>query len=355
MAKDFVSVLIDTYNHERFIEEAVSSVLAQDFPAADREVIVVDDGSTDRTPEILSKFASQVRILRKPNGGQASAFNQGIPECRGEIVAFLDGDDWWAPQKLSRVVQAMTANRSLGIVGHGIVQFSTDGSTRLEAPDKAERFTLDCLAAARLFRMRKSFLGTSRMVIRADLLRRIGPVPTTLTIEADEYLFTLGAALGEVMILPETLTYYRLHGTNLYNAGGGDCTGLRRKGQVVHALASSLRSELPMRGVIPQVIQCVVEIVQAESDQIRLTLDGGAPWETVQVERKIYRIMHEGAPFSHRLFKNLIMLFALMLPPRWFYAGRRWLGSKKWYNRARRLFLPVPKLSRVAGPEEFKA
>jgi len=93
MSAPLVSVLIDTYNHERFIEEAVNSVLAQDFPASDREILVVDDGSTDRTPEILRRFEPQIRVLRKPNGGQASAFNHGIPECRGEIVAFLDGDD----------------------------------------------------------------------------------------------------------------------------------------------------------------------------------------------------------------------------------------------------------------------
>jgi glycosyltransferase involved in cell wall biosynthesis len=80
----FVSVLIDTYNHDRYIEEAVSSVLAQDFPSADREILVVDDGSTDKTPELLKKFEPHVRILRKANGGQASAFNLGIPECRGE-------------------------------------------------------------------------------------------------------------------------------------------------------------------------------------------------------------------------------------------------------------------------------
>ena len=95
-----VTVLIDTCNHQRFIEEAIWSVLAQDFPASDVEIIVVDDGSTARTPEIVRKFQPRVRLIRKANGGQASAFNAGIPEARGEIVAFLDGDDWWAPSKL---------------------------------------------------------------------------------------------------------------------------------------------------------------------------------------------------------------------------------------------------------------
>src|SRR5438445_8800501 len=109
MTRPYVTVLIDTYNHERFIEQAIVSVLEQDFPAADREIIVVDDGSTDRTPEIVKKFEPRVRLLRKENGGQASAFNAGIPECQGEIVAFLDGDDWWAPGKLQAVARAMAA------------------------------------------------------------------------------------------------------------------------------------------------------------------------------------------------------------------------------------------------------
>jgi len=90
MPRPIVSVLIDTYNHERFIEEAVNSVLAQDFPASEREIVVVDDGSTDRTPDILRTFVSEIRVLTKANGGQASAFNCGIPECRGELIAFLE-------------------------------------------------------------------------------------------------------------------------------------------------------------------------------------------------------------------------------------------------------------------------
>jgi glycosyltransferase involved in cell wall biosynthesis len=104
MAKPFVSLLIDTYNHEKFIEQAIVSALEQDFPAADREIIVVDDGSSDRTPAVVRKFELHVRLLRKKNGGQASAFNAGIPECKGEIVSFIDGDDWWASHKLQLAV-----------------------------------------------------------------------------------------------------------------------------------------------------------------------------------------------------------------------------------------------------------
>ena len=72
MAKPFVSVLIDTYNHEKFIEQAIASVLEQNFPAPDCEILVVDDGSSDRTPELIKKFAPRVTYLPKQNGGQAS-------------------------------------------------------------------------------------------------------------------------------------------------------------------------------------------------------------------------------------------------------------------------------------------
>src|SRR5258708_18027238 len=99
----FASVLIDTYNHERFIEQAILSALEQDFPAADREIIVVDDGSTDRTPEIVKKFEPRVRLLRKENGGQGSAFNASISEWKGEIVALFGGHHWWAPRKIRPV------------------------------------------------------------------------------------------------------------------------------------------------------------------------------------------------------------------------------------------------------------
>src|SRR5260370_13096660 len=193
LARSFVSILIDTYNHERFIEQAIVSALEQDFPAAEREIIVVDAGSTDRTPEIVKKFEPQVRLLGKGNGGQASAFNAGIPECKGEIVAFLDGDDWWAPGKLRRVTDVFAAEPDAGLVGHGITETFASGAVRTVPPEKDERLRLCSLTTAQVFRPRKRSLRTSRTSIRADIARKILPLPEALVIEADEYLFTLAA------------------------------------------------------------------------------------------------------------------------------------------------------------------
>jgi glycosyltransferase involved in cell wall biosynthesis len=155
MALPYVSLLVDTYDHERFIEEAIASVMAQDFPRSEMEIVVVDDGSTDRTPEIVRKFGPQVRLLRKANGGQASAFNAGIPETRGEIVAFLDGDDWWAKNKLTRVAEAMRADPDVGIVGHGILVVR-DGDMQSEVLREGFRFRANTLDGARLFRQNNS-------------------------------------------------------------------------------------------------------------------------------------------------------------------------------------------------------
>src|SRR5580692_7426312 len=214
MARPFVTALVDTYNHEAMIGEAIGSVLAQDFPASEMEVLVVDDGSTDRTPEIVRRFVPRVRLIRKANGGQASAFNAGIAESRGEIVAFLDGDDWWSANKVTRVAEVLAAQPGVGLVGHGITEVLLDGRHCVNALRQDGRLHADSPSGARMLRNRKDLLGTSRMTIRTRVLRQILPVPESLVFEADEFLFTIAAVLSEVVILAEPLTFYRHHSAN---------------------------------------------------------------------------------------------------------------------------------------------
>ena len=98
-----VSVIIPTYNRAGIIEEAVDSVLAQDFK--DFELIVVDDGSTDNTSEVLTTYGDDIRVLFQSNKGVSAARNRGITEASGKLIAFLDSDDLWLRQKLSRQVE----------------------------------------------------------------------------------------------------------------------------------------------------------------------------------------------------------------------------------------------------------
>jgi hypothetical protein len=348
----FASILIDTHNHERFIEEALVSVLEQDFPRADREIIVVDDGSTDRTPEILRKFQPQIRVIQKPNGGQASAFNAGIPECRGEIISFLDGDDWWAQGKLRRVGDLMSADPSLGMIGHAIIESYNDGSQRVIAPAAQKRFRLDSVASAEFFRMNRCYCGTSRLTLRSSVARRMLPLPEALIIEADEYLFTLAPAFADAVILTDALTHYRIHGGNLFMASSVLPGGEIRKARSLIALSSALRTALPAAGIPRDVAVSATELLDAEATQLRLQVDGGMSWETVRTERTLYRIQHQNAQWNSRVFRAISMVPALFLPPRWFYAGRRWLGSRSWYKRARRDLVPTPQSPKPASPPQ---
>ena len=342
MGKPFVSVLIDTYNHERFIEEAIVSALEQDFPPSDREILVVDDGSTDRTPEIIRKFEPHVRLLRKENGGQASAFNAGIPECSGEIIAFLDGDDWWTQSKLSRVAETMRADAAIGMVGHAIIESFQDGALRTIPVDHAQRFQLDSPVSAKHFSRNRCYFGTSRLALRTKIARRVLPIPYSLSIEADEYLFTIGACLGDSVILTDSLTHYRIHGGNLFLAAGGTPVGQKRKMQVLDSLSVELRHALNAFGVSAEVARPILEIVDAEATQLRLKFQGGWSWETFAVESRLYRFHHPYAHFLSRVFRDASMVLALVLPPKWFYSGRQWLGSQHWYIRSRESVLPSP-------------
>jgi hypothetical protein len=347
MSKPYVSVLIDTYNHERFIAQAIMSVLAQDMPMANVEIFVVDDGSTDRTPEIVRAFEPRVRLIRKANGGQASAFNTGIPECHGDIVAFLDGDDWWAPQKLRRVVEEMERNPEVGIVGNGITEVFDNGDEQSEVLHATPRFRIDSPEGARIFRRRKSQLGTSRMTVRAEILRSILPIPEAIVIEADEYVFTLAAALSEVSILGEALTFYRIHTGNLFLVSGFQKGPLLRKRKSLEHLAFTLSEKLQQFGLKEDAVRAATEPVQVEADVLRLQMDGGFPWETVTAEWKFYRIVHEDAPIAHRIFKCASLLPALLFPPRLYYSLRKKLAANVFYLRMRKSFFPVPRPQHV--------
>ncbi len=103
-----VSIIIPTYNRGWIIEEAIESVLAQNF--IDFELIVVDDGSTDNTLEILNSYRDDITVLRQNNKGVSAARNRGLSEASGRFIAFLDSDDLWLPEKLSRQVDYFNLN-----------------------------------------------------------------------------------------------------------------------------------------------------------------------------------------------------------------------------------------------------
>lgn len=109
-----VSVIVPTYNRASLIARAVDSILAQTFK--DFEVIIIDDGSKDNTKEVLKPYEGKIKYIYQNNGGISKARNRGIQESSGTYIAFLDSDDYWAPEKLAVQAKVLDENRNVGIV-----------------------------------------------------------------------------------------------------------------------------------------------------------------------------------------------------------------------------------------------
>jgi len=111
-ARPLVSAIVATYNRAQVVSQAIESILGQTYE--NLEVIIVDDGSTDGTVDVLKRFGNRLRILCQPNAGPSAARNRGIAAAKGEIIAFLDSDDTWLPEKIARQVAL------LGTAGNGV-------------------------------------------------------------------------------------------------------------------------------------------------------------------------------------------------------------------------------------------
>ena len=220
MTAPLFTVLIDTFNYGRYIEEAVRSVLEQDFPAEQVEILVVDDGSTDDTEQRLQKFGDAIRYLKKPNGGQASAFNFGWPHARGEFIALLDADDVWLPNKLSSMHQAFLSHPEIGMAFHRLYEWTEDGQ---QSPrDHFIGVPAMRVTDSRFWLLCYPMMQASSLVFRRLALEDLLPIPAVLRTQADAYLTALIIFLCPVMGVDEYLAKYRIHGANLFgseNAG----------------------------------------------------------------------------------------------------------------------------------------
>ena len=203
-----VSVVIPTYNNARFVVEAVESVLAQTY---DRyEVIAVDDGSTDDTLERLSRFGPPVRTLSQENQGPPFARNTGIRAGTGELVAFLDSDDLWLPDKLERSVAALTADPEAGVVYTNFRMHELETGLRYQVPT----YRMSGRMAQNLFRECRG-VSTSTIVCRRECFDKVGLFDEELFRAQDWDLFIRLAEAFPFRFVPEVLTERRLHAASL--------------------------------------------------------------------------------------------------------------------------------------------
>ena len=163
-----VSVIIPAYRAAATIGRAVRSVLAQTTPAA--EILVVDDGSPDDLASALAEFGERVTLIRKPNGGAASARNLGIERAKGDFIAFLDADDYWEPSKLERQLEAFRRHPEVGLVAGQYFAESPGGAPQLSLVRETPWFDrVLCLKGEPAFRA-ATIVWTGTVMIRRETL-----------------------------------------------------------------------------------------------------------------------------------------------------------------------------------------
>jgi hypothetical protein len=212
-----VDIVIDNYNYGRFLPSAVESALGQTH--ANVRTIVVDDGSTDGSRELLRDYEDRVTVVLKENGGQASALNAGMERSEGDLVIFLDADDVLHPTAAARAAAAFAADETVVKAQARMDVIDADGkpSGEIKPPPHIVMPQGDLRQAELAYPFDLPWLATSGNAFRASALRRILPIPEVeFRSGADWYLVHLTTLLGTVVSLEEVSASYRVHGANLY-------------------------------------------------------------------------------------------------------------------------------------------
>jgi glycosyltransferase involved in cell wall biosynthesis len=228
-----VSVVVPVHDGERFLGQALESALAQDYERI--EIVVVDDGSTDRSADVARSFP--VTLVSQPNRGVAEARNAGVAASRGELIAFLDQDDVWVEHKLSRQVAALAARNELGFVLSQVQVVLERGAPH---PDWLDESTL---------RGEGTFAIPSALMVRRSTFEQVGGFDPSYRIACDTDWLARAVDCGVAWdMLDEPLVRYRIHEGN----------GVHERGamfrELAHVLRDSSRRKREARPLVSVVI-----------------------------------------------------------------------------------------------------
>jgi glycosyltransferase involved in cell wall biosynthesis len=240
-----VSIVINNYNYGRFLGEAIESALAQTHPGV--EVVVVDDGSTDDSREIMARYGERIRPVLRENGGQAAALNSGLAASRGEVIFFLDADDLLHPEAVAEVM----AHWRPGVVK---VQFLLDVIDAEGAP-RGSRFPPDQGWPGELRELILALgtypsTGTTGNAFDRAALERLMPIPEAgWRRQPDSYLILLLPFLGEALWIDKVLGEYRSHGSNQWTMEELSLERLREQIRGEELREEALREWAPEFGI----------------------------------------------------------------------------------------------------------
>jgi len=217
-----LDIVVNNYNYAEYLRHAVDSALAQTYP--ETRVIVVDDGSTDESRDIIRSYGNRVLAVLKDNGGQASALNAGLARCTGRYVLFLDADDALAPDAAARIVATFATDSRLARVHFRQRIMDAEGrdTGALSPPPRLPLARGDLRRQTLRSPFDGAWLPTSGNAFRTAMLRHIAPIPEREygRLGADWYLVHVSSLLGHVGAIDDPLGWYRVHAENGFTKSG---------------------------------------------------------------------------------------------------------------------------------------
>ncbi|MBW4421989.1 MAG: glycosyltransferase [Myxacorys californica WJT36-NPBG1] len=206
-----ISIIINNYNYDRFLAEAIDSALNQTY--SNTEVIVVDDGSTDDSRSIIASYGDRIISILQPNGKQAAAFNSGFVRSKGDVVIFLDSDDYLLPHAVESIVSVWKP--ILSKVHYRLTVVDATGQP-LGYSFPQGNVPLATGEAWRMLLQGGGYVSTptSGNALNRSAMAKVFPIPDDYKLTADDYLSTLIPFYGEVAAIEEPLGAYRVHGSN---------------------------------------------------------------------------------------------------------------------------------------------
>lgn len=212
-----ISVIVPCYNYERYVAEAIDSILAQDYPSV--EIIAINDGSSDSSLAILERYTPQITLIDQPNSGHVASVNRGFAASHGSLIYFLDADDRLEPGALQKVADAARPEVAK-------IQFDLK-ILDAESRDLGRRFchlrpSYDEHQIRRLFSRFSTYRWpvTAGNVYSRRFLEQVFPL--TIKNGPDGLLNTIAPLYGEIAVIPEALGAYRMHGANRWATKGSD-------------------------------------------------------------------------------------------------------------------------------------
>jgi glycosyltransferase involved in cell wall biosynthesis len=236
--KPTVTAVIPAYNYGCFLSEAIDSVLSQTYLV--HEVIVVDDGSTDNTPEVAGRYGDRIHLIRTANQGVSAARNAAIAVSKGDLIALLDADDRWLPAKIERQVAAFDGDPTIGMVHSGARIF--DSNTNATLCEILPETKID-------FHDMLTWNGISlpSAVVPRKVFQEVGVFDVNHRGAADWEMWIRIAAKYRLVSCREVLVDYRIHGNNMSNRvleHYQDCMAVLDKSCSIHSNCQLCRTAI---------------------------------------------------------------------------------------------------------------